>query len=90
MVNGPDDVFVEREGRIERVGDRLFEGEESILHLIERIVAPLGLRVDQASPWVDARLPGGSRVQTRFLHAPTWAGPATAPTSGRSKVPTKG
>jgi len=62
MVNGPDDVYVERGGRIERVEDRLFEGEESVLHLIERIVGPLGLRVDQASPWVDARLPGGSRV----------------------------
>jgi pilus assembly protein CpaF len=62
MVNGPDDVFVEREGRIERVTDRLFEGEEPVLHLIERIVGPLGLRVDQASPWVDARLPDGSRV----------------------------
>jgi pilus assembly protein CpaF len=62
MVNGPDDVFVEREGRIERVPDRLFEGEESVLHLIERIVGPLGLRVDGSSPWVDARLPEGSRV----------------------------
>jgi pilus assembly protein CpaF len=62
MVNGPDDVYVEREGRIERVQERLFEGEESVLHLIERIVGPLGLRVDHASPWVDARLPGGSRV----------------------------
>ena len=62
MVNGPDDVFVEREGRIERVRERLFEGEEPIMHLIERIVGPLGLRVDHASPWVDARLPDGSRV----------------------------
>jgi pilus assembly protein CpaF len=62
MVNGPDDVFVEREGRIERVRDRLFEGEEPVMHLIERIVGPLGLRVDHASPWVDARLPDGSRV----------------------------
>ncbi|HEY7477940.1 MAG TPA: CpaF family protein [Actinomycetota bacterium] len=62
MVNGPDDVFVEREGRIERVRERLFEGEEPILHLIERIVGPLGLRVDGSSPWVDARLPDGSRV----------------------------
>jgi hypothetical protein len=35
MVNGPDDVFVEREGRLERVADRLFEGEEPVLHLIE-------------------------------------------------------
>ena len=61
MVNGPDDVFVEREGRIERVPDRLFEGEEPVLHLIERIVGPLGLRVDASSPWVDARLPDGSQ-----------------------------
>ncbi|HEX6844312.1 MAG TPA: CpaF family protein [Actinomycetota bacterium] len=62
MVNGPDDVYVEREGRLERVQDRLFEGEEPVLHLIERIVGPLGLRVDGSSPWVDARLPDGSRV----------------------------
>ena len=62
MVNGPDDVYVEREGRLEKVGDRLFEGEEAVFHVIERIVAPLGLRVDAMSPWVDARLPEGSRV----------------------------
>jgi pilus assembly protein CpaF len=62
MVVGADDVFVEREGRLEKVADRLFEGEESVHHLIERIVGPLGLRVDGSSPWVDARLPDGSRV----------------------------
>ncbi len=62
MVNGPDDVYVEREGRIERAGDGLFEGEEAVIHLIERIVGPLGLRVDESSPWADARLPDGSRV----------------------------
>jgi pilus assembly protein CpaF len=62
MVNGPDDVYVERKGRIEKVADRLFEGEEAVLHVIERIVAPLGLRVDATSPWVDARLPDGLRV----------------------------
>jgi pilus assembly protein CpaF len=62
MVNGPDDVYVEREGRIERVPDGLFEGEEAVMHLIERIVGPLGLRVDESSPWADARLPEGSRV----------------------------
>ena len=56
MVNGPDDVYVEREGRIEKAGDGLFEGEEAVLHLIERIVGPLGLRVDESSPWADARL----------------------------------
>ena len=53
--------------RIEKVEERLFEGEESVLHVIERIVAPLGLRVDGSSPWVDARLPDGSRVQTKIL-----------------------
>ena len=61
MVNGPDDVFVERKGRIERAESGLFEGEEAVLHLIERIVGPLGLRVDESSPYVDARLPDGSR-----------------------------
>jgi Flp pilus assembly CpaF family ATPase len=49
------------------LGASLFEGEEAVLHVIERIVAPLGLRVDESSPWVDARLSDGSRVQTNFL-----------------------
>jgi pilus assembly protein CpaF len=61
MVNGPDDVYVERKGRIETVERGLFEGEEAVHHLIERIVGPLGLRIDESSPWVDARLPDGSR-----------------------------
>jgi pilus assembly protein CpaF len=61
MVNGPDDVYVERKGRIENVGRGLFEGEEAVFHLIERIVGPLGLRVDESCPFVDARLPDGSR-----------------------------
>ena len=68
-MNEPDDVFVQREGRIEHVRDRLFEGEEPVMHVIERIVGPLGLRVDHASPWVDARLPDGSRVQTQRTRA---------------------
>ena len=71
MVNGPDDVYVERKGRIERVADRLFEGEEAVFHVIERIVAPLGLRVDATSPWVDARLPDGSRVHALMPAPPT-------------------
>jgi Flp pilus assembly CpaF family ATPase len=44
-------VYVERNRRIERVADRPFEGEKEVLHVIERIVAPLGLRVDATSPW---------------------------------------
>lgn len=62
MVNGADDVFVERKGRIERVDDLVFEGEGQVFHLIERIVSPLGLRVDESMPFVDARLSDGSRV----------------------------
>jgi pilus assembly protein CpaF len=60
MVNGPGAVWVERAGRLERLGLRL--DERAIEHLIERVVAPLGLRVDRSSPLVDARLPDGSRV----------------------------
>ena len=63
-------MYVEHNRRIERVADRLLEGEEAVLHVIERIVAPLGLRVDATSPWVDARLPDGSRVQTEILSDP--------------------
>src|SRR2546428_1787777 len=65
MVNGADDVYVERKGRVERVDGLVFEGEGQVFHLIERIVSPLGLRVDESSPYVDARLPDGSRVNTR-------------------------
>jgi hypothetical protein len=54
------------------VTDGLFEGEEAVLHVIERIVAPLGLRVDESSPWVDARLSDGSRCTPNFL-APDFA-----------------
>jgi hypothetical protein len=61
-------TYKERCRRIEKVAGRLFEGKEAVLHVIERIVAPLGLRVDESSPWVDARLSDGSRVQTRFLN----------------------
>ena len=52
------------------MADRLFEGEEAVLHVIECIVAPLGLRVDATSPWVDARLPDSSRVQTKSFSTP--------------------
>jgi pilus assembly protein CpaF len=61
MVNGADDVYVERRGRVEKVEHGLFEGEEAVYHLIERVVGPLGLRIDESSPYVDARLADGSR-----------------------------
>ena len=61
MVNGPGDVWVERGGRLERTGVR-FESEAELMHAIERVLAPLGRRVDEASPLCDARLADGSRV----------------------------
>src|SRR3954468_20640696 len=61
MVNGPGEVWVERRGALERAG-AAFGSESELLHAIERILAPLGRRVDEASPMCDARLPDGSRV----------------------------
>jgi pilus assembly protein CpaF len=61
MVVGPGKVWIEREGRIERADIPLID-ERQILHIIDRVVAPIGLRVDESMPWVDARLPDGSRV----------------------------
>ena len=61
MVNGHDRVYVERRGRIEPTDVR-FSGEVELRNAIERILAPLGRRVDELSPMVDARLGDGSRV----------------------------
>ncbi|MBA2362563.1 MAG: CpaF family protein [Chloroflexia bacterium] len=61
MVNGPHHVFVERKGRLERV--RIgFEDNDHVKRVIDRIISPLGRRIDESSPMVDARLPDGSRV----------------------------
>jgi pilus assembly protein CpaF len=61
MVNGPKKVYIERNGKIERT-NVVFEDDEHLMRIIERIVAPLGRRVDESMPYVDARLPDGSRV----------------------------
>ena len=61
MVNGVDDVFIERSGRIERVPTK-FTSEAEIYQLIDRIVSSVNRRVDESSPMVDARLAGGERV----------------------------
>jgi pilus assembly protein CpaF len=60
MVNGPGRAYVERHGRLERIDLTL--GADQIARLAERVVAPLGLRLDHASPLVDARLADGSRL----------------------------
>jgi pilus assembly protein CpaF len=61
MVNGPDEVYVERAGRIERTAVR-YPSEQALRDAIERILTPLGRRVDELSPMADARLGDGSRV----------------------------
>jgi pilus assembly protein CpaF len=61
MVNGPAQVYVERAGRLEKV-DKAFSSPQAVLGIIERIVAPLGRHIDESSPFVDARLADGSRV----------------------------
>ncbi len=61
MVNGAKNIYVERKGKIYRA-PVAFESNEHVMHIIEKIVAPLGRRIDESSPYVDARLPDGSRV----------------------------
>jgi len=61
MVNGAKNIYVERMGKIQRV-PITFENDDHVMRIIEKIVAPLGRRVDESSPYVDARLQDGSRV----------------------------
>jgi pilus assembly protein CpaF len=61
MVNGPDHIYIERRGKIERI-DSVFLNDQHVLRVIDRIITPLGRRIDESSPRVDARLPDGSRV----------------------------
>ena len=61
MVNGPQNVYVEKKGRLIRT-EVTFKDNQHVMRVIEKIVAPLGRRIDESSPMVDARLPDGSRV----------------------------
>ena len=61
MVNGPKNIYIERKGKVERTNAQ-FESNEHVMRIIDRIVAPLGRRIDESQPYVDARLPDGSRV----------------------------
>jgi len=73
MVNGPNQVYVERGGKLIRT-DLAFMSEESVLAVIERIVSPIGRRIDESQPYVDARLPDGSRVNA-IIHPLSLVGP---------------
>lgn len=61
MVNGPDMVYIEKKGKIQ-LTDIKFRDDDQVMQVIDKIVAPLGRRIDESSPMVDARLPDGSRV----------------------------
>jgi pilus assembly protein CpaF len=61
MVNGPKNIYIERGGKVVRTTAQ-FESNDHVMRIIDRIVAPLGRRIDEAQPYVDARLPDGSRV----------------------------
>ncbi len=73
MVNGPNEVYVEKKGRIS-LTPITFKNHEHIRHIIERIVAPIGRRIDESSPLVDGRLEDGSRVNAAIppvaIHGP--------------------
>lgn len=61
MVNGPNKIYVERSGKL-TLTDAKFKNDDHVMHVIKKIVSPLGRRIDESSPMVDARLPNGSRV----------------------------
>jgi len=61
MVNGAKNIYIEQKGKIKRA-QVSFESDEHVMRIIDRIVSPLGRRIDESSPYVDARLPDGSRV----------------------------
>ena len=71
MVNGPGSVWVERDGRIQPAEAR-FADSDHLLHVIDRILAPLGRRLDESSPMVDARLPDGRRWAASPRHRGDW------------------
>ncbi len=73
MVNDWDRIYVERHGKIERTKAR-FSGRDQVLAVIRRIIAPIGRRIDETTPMVDARLPDGSRVNA-IIHPLSLSGP---------------
>jgi pilus assembly protein CpaF len=73
MVNGHNQVYVEKKGMLIKT-DQMFMDDSSVLAIIERIVSPIGRRIDESQPYVDARLPDGSRVNA-IIHPLSLVGP---------------
>ncbi len=86
MVNGPDRIYVESGGKLVRTG-LSFMDDSSVSAIIERIVSPIGRRIDESQPYVDARLPDGSRVNA-IIHPLSLTGPCLT-IRKFSKVPFK-
>ena len=63
MVNGPNQIYIEKSGKL-YLSEAFFRDDEHVMHIIERIIAPIGRRIDESMPMVDARLPDGSRVNS--------------------------
>jgi pilus assembly protein CpaF len=82
MVNGPKLVFVERKGKLVKT-NITFENDEQVIRLIDKIILPLGRRIDHDSPTVDARLPDGSRVNA-VIPPVTIDGPTNSPSNNLS------
>lgn len=62
MINGPYQIYIERKGKGNILTNKKFRDKEHVMHIIERIISPLGKRVDENKPYANARLPDGSRV----------------------------
>ena len=87
MINGPDQIYVERDGRIAS-SDVIFRDDAHIRRVAERILSAIGRRVDESSPLVDARLPDGSRVNITIPPAtPPIPPPARSASSAKTAMP---
>lgn len=84
MVNGPDKVFVEREGKLE-LSAVTFDDEEHVMRIIDRIVSPIGRRIDESCPMVNGRLADGSRINA-IIRPVSLVGPVLTVRKFRSKA----
>jgi len=84
MVNGPDKVFVEREGKLELTAVT-FDDEEHVMRIIDRIVSPIGRRIDESCPMVNGRLADGSRINA-IIRPVSLVGPVLTVRKFRSKA----
>ena len=83
MVNGPRQVYIERAGKLE-LTNLSFQNDDHVMRIIDRIISPIGRRVDESSPMVDARLTDGSRVNA-IIPPLAWSGRSSPSASSRPR-----